>query len=183
MCGVGNGTQSCRYECTLPVAIQPQNSNETSIGDLQVPAVANSDLPGLLGLTALKKNRAVLDFTTLKLYFCGPNDYELEKGLPEGTDVYQLETAPSGHIVLPCCEYQKASVSPDHALTLWSRDKRAPCARERSSDTNRHNDRNKSNTRIPPPPMTAPVLPTGTSSRPDGSTTSAISLRHVFAPW
>ena len=70
VCGVGNGAQLCHYDCNLPVAIQPKNTNETNMRDLRVPAVSNSDLPGLLGLTALKKNRAVLDFTTLKLYFC-----------------------------------------------------------------------------------------------------------------
>ena len=163
VCGVGNGSQSCHYDCTLPVAIQPENTSETNIGDLRVPAVANSDLPGLLGLTALKKNRAVLDFTTLKLYFCGPNDYELEKGLPEGTDVYQLETAPSGHIVLPCCEYQKASPSSDHSLTLLSRDQRpSQDTRGQTSSTRHTQQRQRQHavtTGIPPPPTSAPILP------------------------
>ena len=163
VCGVGNGSQSCHYDCTLPVAIQPENTSDTNIGDLRVPAVANSDLPGLLGLTALKKNRAVLDFTTLKLYFCGPNDYELEKGLPEGTDVYQLETAPSGHIVLPCCEYQKASTSSEHTLTLLSRDKRSSQGRGDRTSSTSHTQQcqrpHSAKERIPPPPTTAPVLP------------------------
>ena len=169
VCGVGNGSQSCHYDCTLPVAIQPENSNETNIGDLRVPAVANSGLPGLLGLTALKKNRAILDFTTLKLYFCGPNDYELEKGLPEGTDVYQLETAPSGHIVLPCCEYQRASTSSDHSLPLLSRGQRSPQDKgDRTSSTTQSQQRQRTATGIipPPPPLSAPILPRSAVSRP-----------------
>eukprot|EP00974_Lingulodinium_polyedra_P104496 10115224-Lingulodinium_polyedra.AAC.1 len=73
-----------------------------SEGNLKIPSVPNSDLPGLLGLTALRKNRVVLDFTTLRLHFCGPGDYDMERTLPEGTDSFQLELAPSGHLVLPC---------------------------------------------------------------------------------
>ena len=92
--GVGNGSQECHFDCTLPVAIRPADSREASVGNLQVPAVSGSELPGLLGLNALRKNRAILDFTTLRLYFCGPNDYELERGSPEGSDAFQLEVAP-----------------------------------------------------------------------------------------
>ena len=157
-------SQSCHYDCTLPVAIHPQNSSESNIGNLSVPAVANSDLPGLLGLTALKRNRAVLDFTTLKLYFCGPNDYELEKGLPEGTDVYQLETAPSGHIVLPCCEYQPSSVSTEHSLTLLSRKEREGRGSESRQSQPVHSTNQRTQSRIPPPPAAAPVLPAASVS-------------------
>ena len=100
VCGVGNGSQECHWDCTLPVAVRPGNQDQATVGHLQVPTVHNSDLPGLLGLTALRKNRAILDFNTLRLYFCGPGDYELNREMPPGTDTYQLELAPSGHIVL-----------------------------------------------------------------------------------
>ena len=122
VCGVGNGSQECQYDCTLPVAVRPESNNQANIGNLTIPAVSNSDLPGLLGLTALRKNRAILDFNTLRLYFCGPGDYDLDKETPPGTDTYQLEIAPSGHIVLPCCEFEEASVSSQHSLTLLTND-------------------------------------------------------------
>ena len=83
--------------------------------------MANSDLPGLLGLTALRKNRAVLDVSTLCLHFCGPGDIEVDKALPPGSESFQLEVAPSGHIVLPCCEFQQSSTEADHSLTLMAR--------------------------------------------------------------
>ena len=51
-------------------------------------------MPGLLGKLALKRNRAVWDFTTDQLYFLGPGDYDLLRALPPGTDTFQLETAP-----------------------------------------------------------------------------------------
>ena len=150
VCGVGNGSQECHYDCVLPVAVRPGSQNQANIGNLQVPAVSNSDLPGLLGLTALRKNRAILDFNTLRLYFCGPGDYELNKEVPPGTDSYQLEFAPSGHIVLPCCEYQKASPSSQHSLTLLARD---------HSPSHHSNGSRSSSQPPPPPPATPPVLP------------------------
>ena len=152
VCGVGNGSQECHYDCVLPVAVRPGSQEQANIGNLQVPAVSNSDLPGLLGLTALRNNRAVLDFNTLRLYFCGPGDYELDKEVPPGTDTYQLEFAPSGHIVLPCCEYQKASTSSQHSLTLLTKDS-SPGHRSSSSSTG------SSSPVVPPPPALPPVLP------------------------
>ena len=116
--GVGNGSQQCHYDCDLPVAIRPKGQNKLQNGVLKVPAVQDSDLPGLMGLSALKKNKAILDFNTLTLYFCSDVQYDLDKSLPAGTDKYQLETAPSGHLVLPCCEYKEGSSNQDYSLTL-----------------------------------------------------------------
>ena len=159
VCGVGNGSQKRHFDCSLPVAIKPSESNEASIGNLQVPAVTDSDLPGLLGLTALRKNREVLDFTTLKMHFCGPNDYELERALPEGTDTFQLETAPSGHIVLPCCEFQDAKDVSQHTLTLLSRQRgRGQQDRSRTPEV-RSSGHSSSSSSIPPPPAAPPNLP------------------------
>ena len=92
------------------------------MGQITLPAVQNSDMPGLLGRMALRKNRAVWGFFTDQLHFLGPGDYDLSKAFPPGTDTYQLEHAPSGHSVLPCCEYSgTASSSSDSSLTLVTR--------------------------------------------------------------
>ena len=121
--GVGNGAQSCTYDCTLPIALK-QKDKSVSIGKLVIPSVSGSDLPGLLGLSALTKNRGVLDFNTMELHFCGPGDYDLKKALPPGTDTFQLELAPSGHMVLPCCEFPRSSdtaSSEEYTLTLMTK--------------------------------------------------------------
>ena len=88
---------------------------------LDIPAVENSDLPGLMGLSALKRNRAILDFNTSTLYFCGEAQYDLRAALPANTDKYQLETAPSGHLVLPCCEYKAGNNSRGYSLTSMAK--------------------------------------------------------------
>lgn len=108
MSGVGHGAQQCHYDCSLPVALRPSDSNESSIGNIVIPAVHKSELPGLLGLTALRKNNAILDFATLELHFQGPGRQPLRQHLPAGTETFPLELAPSGHMVLPCCEYERA---------------------------------------------------------------------------
>jgi hypothetical protein len=72
--GAGAGHQSCESGCKLPVASRRAAGRTISIGDVTTPAGLGSDLPGLLGLSAIRKNRAILDFNTLKFYFCGPGD-------------------------------------------------------------------------------------------------------------
>ena len=79
------------------------------------------------------------------LYFMGHGDYELDKAMPPGTDSVQLETAPLGHSVLPCCECTPASSSTEHTLTLI---------------TNRgETSRGQTRLTMPPPPVTPAVLP------------------------
>ena len=97
-------------------------------GQFTVPAVQYSDLPGLLGLNTLIKNRAIIDFSTMKMYFCGPGDMDLEKSLPPGTETFQLERAQSGHLVLPCCEFQAPASDPADTseLTLITATRLAP---------------------------------------------------------
>ena len=153
--GVGHGSQECHYDCKLPVALQQIEGRGSVLGSLTAPAVANSDLPGLLGLNALRKNRGILDFSTLRLHFCGPAGIELEKYLPPGSESFQTELAPSGHMVLPCCEFQRGSIDKDHTLTL--------IAQGNSVSSNVAQAENNqiigAATMIPPPPPKPPVLP------------------------
>ena len=169
VCGVGKGSQQCLYDCHLPIALQTDTEQNALVGTLKTPAVSDSDLPGLLGLTALRRNRAVLDFTTLKLYFCGPADYDVANALPEGTDTFQLQTAPSGHIVLPCCEFKAASSSDDSTLTLLSREKsrnQKIHSKKPQNGQTRHTQHDSvarvvqdSTPPVPPPPEAPPALP------------------------
>ena len=52
--GVGEGAQSCDYDCKLPIALRQVHgqSAQVSIGHITTPTVPNSELPGLLGLVA-----------------------------------------------------------------------------------------------------------------------------------
>jgi len=121
--GVGHGSQSAPYDCNLPIALKHANGNSISLGSITTPSVSDSDLPGLLGLIAMRKNRAILDLVDLKMYFVGPGDYDLEKALPPGTDCFQCELAPSGHMVVPCCEFDNATKRDDSTLSLVSKQK------------------------------------------------------------
>jgi len=138
--GVGQGTQACNFDCKLPVAFKQLDGTTVSMGHITTPTVNGSELPGLLGLTALRKNRAILDLHNMELYFGGPGDYDLTTSMPPGTDGLQLEVAPSGHLGLPCCEYESGTTSQYHSLTSVTQ--------ARSSTR-----------RVPPPPNRPPVLP------------------------
>lgn len=106
--GVGNGNQTCTHNCTIPVALT-QLDGTGSVGTYTTPVVANSKLPGLLGLNTMRKNRGVLDMINLQLHMCGPGDVQVT--LPPGTKSYQLEVSPSGHLVLPCSNFSGTTMS------------------------------------------------------------------------
>jgi len=161
--GVGNGSQSCQYDCLLPVAFRQDEEQDPREGHISIPTVSGSELPGLLGLTALRKNRAILDLHTMKMYFAGPGEYNLLSALPPGTDCFQAEIAPSGHMVIPCCEFgRREPTQHEHSLTLMSRTPRAPPGLEQREDTRRTPGSSSKRARvIPPPPNTpAPVVAT-----------------------
>ena len=80
----------------------------------------------------------------MELHFCGPGDCDLAKATPPGTDTFQLELAPSGHMVLPCCEFPSSSsqgAPEDYTLTVISRTSQ------------------QKNAKVPPAPQQPPQLP------------------------
>ena len=133
LCGVGHGSQEAKYNCQLPIAFRRVSDGTSRSGTLDIPTISHSPVPGLWGFRSLQQNRVVIDFTTLKLYMLGPSDYDLLKSMPSGTEVFQCERAPSGHLVLPCCEYENGDNSGANELTLITEDTVAPSVRVAAS--------------------------------------------------
>ena len=103
--GVGTGSQSCEYDTVMPVALTRTDGTSIS-GTFTAPCIGgDSELPALLGLTALLDNKAIIDFGTRQLHFVNNGTVKLD--LPSGSSSFQLEHAPSGHLVLPCAEWEK----------------------------------------------------------------------------
>ena len=102
--GVGHGTQACSHDVRIPIALERTDGSSTP-GTFTTPTVNNSGLPALLGLKTMLDRRAILDLPNMQLHLLGPGDAELR--LPPGSESYQLHHAPSGHLMLPCCEYKR----------------------------------------------------------------------------
>jgi len=125
--GVGNGTQTCNYRMTVPVAV-PHVDGTASLHSLTAPIVEGTgeDLPGLLGLRTLEGLQAILDTGNRQLHFPGPGTVKIE--LPPGSISVPLEKAPSGHLIMPLDAYDKVpqttgGLDPaDSALTLITQD-------------------------------------------------------------
>ena len=114
--GVGAGSQRASWQATIPTAL---TRSDGSIGmtEYTAPVIEGADLPPLLGIRSLKDNRVVLDLVRNQMIVCGPGDCKIEP--PPGSETYQLETTPSGHIVLPISAYEKhrAQKKPKNTIT------------------------------------------------------------------
>ena len=73
--------------------------------------------------------------------------------MPPGTDCFQAELAPSGHMVVPCCEYGPPGQEEEHSLTLLTR----------------------------PPGLDRPTGPKKEEEHTDSSTTGHTSTKHASA--
>ena len=77
--GVGSGSQLCTNDCFLPVAFKTADGRKLVKGNFTTPCVQQSHLPGLMGLKALRDNRAVIDIGKLEMYFSGPQTTSLRQ--------------------------------------------------------------------------------------------------------
>eukprot|EP00974_Lingulodinium_polyedra_P060530 5835685-Lingulodinium_polyedra.AAC.1 len=59
--------------------------------------------------------RAVIDIVNRKLYLCGPGDIKVE--LPPGSQTFQLEQSPSGHLLLPVSDFHTIKPPTDKLAT------------------------------------------------------------------
>ena len=109
--GVGKGAQVCRDDCRMPISLTRQDGS-VSAGSFTSPVVLQSGCPALLGLRSLQENRAILDLSKKQLHFVGPGEPTLV--LPPGSETFQLETAISGHLLLPCASSAPATAGEHH---------------------------------------------------------------------
>ena len=107
--GIGKGTDLCQWNAKIPIALPTPNGSCVEC-TFDSPIVPNSHLPALFGLRSMQQQRAIIDTNTMRMYFVGPGDYDMEKMLPPGTTSIQCQTSPSGHMVVPTDSYAKTKV-------------------------------------------------------------------------
>ena len=85
----------------------------------RAPIIPDSDVPGLLGLTSLSQKAAFLDTSGKRLILPGPGGIELK--LSPGTLCIQLESSPSGHLLMPVSEFKHFNQStPKRRVTFMT---------------------------------------------------------------
>ena len=98
--GVGQGSNQVTQEAVVPIALA-----SGTVGAYSARVVESSHIPALLGLEPLIKQRTLLDLHNGKMILLGEGGYTLK--LSPGSAVHDLERAPTGHLMLPCAEWQK----------------------------------------------------------------------------
>ena len=96
--GVGTGSSKITKRSIVPVCL----SNGLQ-GTFESSVIEDSELPALMGLETLERNRAIIDVANKRLIYVGAGGYELK--LSPGSVTMLLEKVPSGHLLLPSAEW------------------------------------------------------------------------------
>ena len=108
--GVGNGSQQANWELNIPIAVTNRDGVTTQ-HSMRAPAVEGegSELPALLGLRSMQANNAVLETGAdrKRLTFPGPGGFDITWA--PGATHFDLESAPSGHMLIRVDDYDKLS--------------------------------------------------------------------------
>ena len=102
--GVGQGSQTCVQMACVPIA---HSTGEQ--GTYQAPIIPNSNVPSLLGLATMEKQKVILDLHGMKYIIPGKGKTIIT--LPPGSNVLPMEKAESGHLLLPIDCWIKAQES------------------------------------------------------------------------
>ena len=133
--GVGDGAPECNWTATLPISIMTNPNGNVDDPDrkaakhyYEAPILEGKQgqhCPGLLGLRSLQANKTVLQLDADKRMctFPGPGGYEI-KWAPGAVHI-QMESAPSGHYVIPVDSYSELKENkglPEKTVTLTAYD-------------------------------------------------------------
>ena len=99
--GVGSGTSTASQGVALPFCLE-----DGTVGNYRSTVLDDSPVPGLLGLATLKRLGAILDLQSDRLIIPGPGGVKMHSS--PGSKHLRLYAAPSGHLILPMCEWQNA---------------------------------------------------------------------------
>ena len=109
--GVGQGSNSVKSSAVVPIAMQ-----HGIVGTFSTNVVDNSPIPALCGLNPMIEQRTILDLVNGKMVLLGGGGYNLN--LSPGSVVFDLERAPTGHLILPTSEWVKAQKTSKKGIAL-----------------------------------------------------------------
>ena len=106
--GVGSGSQQANWELNVPIATTNRDGATTQ-HSMRAPAVEGEgcELPALLGLRSMQASDGVVEtgVQQKRLTYPGPGGYEITWA--PGAVHFDLESAPSGHLLIPVDGYDK----------------------------------------------------------------------------
>ena len=109
--GVGTGSQTADWNVRHRISL-----GDGRVDYYEAPELPDSKTPALLGQLSLGKLRAVTDSFTKRLYLVGPGGYEIR--LSPGSQMFQLEESPMGHLMLPCSKFGQRNAQTQDAQTF-----------------------------------------------------------------
>ena len=82
--GIGSGTQTAEFDAKFSIGINQriQDTAYPKFAEFASPVLPNSDVPGIIGQSSLRKNRAILVCFNLRMYTIGPGEATIK--LPPG---------------------------------------------------------------------------------------------------
>ena len=98
--GVGKEADVIDDQATIPICLE-----DGEISTFQAIVAKNSELPALYGLIRMTQQQAVIDTGNDRIIYPGPGGVKYQ--LSPGSKVYKLQRALSGHLLMPCAEWQK----------------------------------------------------------------------------
>jgi len=111
--GVGTGTQTATQKVVHRIGLAGGRE-----ANYKTPVLPNSGTPALLGQRSLRKMRALIDCFTGRLYFIGPEDYQIK--VSPGSETHELVESHAGHLMLPCSEFQDNSKATKEAMQVMN---------------------------------------------------------------
>jgi hypothetical protein len=96
--GVGGTPSHCSQTGTVPIRL-----SNGMVSSYKATIIEDSDVPALLGLETMTKERVLLDLIHDRYIKVGPGGFKLE--LSPGSTVLELKRAPTGHIMLPATNW------------------------------------------------------------------------------
>jgi hypothetical protein len=86
--------------------VVPLAFEDGKTGQYNTQVVGGSELPALVGVDTFIARRVIIDHVNMQYIEIGPGNHKID--LPPGSRVLPIHRAPTGHLLLPISEWDKA---------------------------------------------------------------------------
>ena len=123
--GVGQNASTVTHVASVPVGMADQGIPPDENFKYKATVITNSDVPALLGLQSMIASNCVLDLRHGKMHMYtaeDPNAIEIKfaPNMEHKVGRLKMATAQSGHLMLPCSQFQSPKTSPSGSKSQTS---------------------------------------------------------------